>query len=75
MILNRSQTLLNSIAQYTADAMAQSIYQSSLANMTLQGVNKGYNAIRNTSLARGTSDPIICGQSICGSGDETCKYQ
>ena len=79
MPVHRSQTILNSIAEYTAQSMSQSIYQNSLANMTLSGVNKGYNTVGRTLYARGVSKPIVCGQSVCGSEDhptdEYCKYQ
>ena len=75
----RSQTILNSIKDYTAQSMSQSIYMNSLANMSLSGVNKGYNTVEHTMYARGVSKPIVCGQSICGSEDhptdEFCKYK
>lgn len=73
----RNLTILNSIIEATAGSMSHSIYQGSLANMSLSGVSKGYNTVQNTQYARGYSKAITCGTSMCGSDerpiDEFCK--
>ena len=74
----RNLTILNSIIDATAASMSHSIYQGSLANMSLNGINKGYNTVQNTQYARGYSKAITCGTSMCGSYerpiDEFCKH-
>ena len=77
MTYGRTQSMMNFVIDKTANAMGQSMYQASLANMSLQGVNRGYNTVQNTQYARGLSKGIICGKSACGSEenptDEYCK--
>lgn len=76
-MVGRNLSILNSLMEATAGSMSQSIYQTSLANMALKGVNRGYTAIENTQYARGRSKGITCGLSKCGSDenpvDEFCK--
>ena len=76
-MIGRNSSILNGIISRTATAMSQSIYQGTLANMALNGTNKGYNTVQNTQNARGYAKGITCGSSVCGSEahpiDEFCK--
>lgn len=78
-MIGRNTTILNSIIDSTATAMSHSIYQASIANLTLGTIQKGYNTVENTMYARGYSKAIVCGQSVCGSEehpiDEFCKLK
>lgn len=75
----RHSTILNSIITNASNSMSQSIHQNSIVNITMNGVNIGYNTIENTQYARGLSKPIVCGKSMCGSNsshtEEYCKYR
>lgn len=78
MIANRTNSLMNLVIDNTANSMSQTIYQNSMATISMYGVNKGYNTVENTQNARGLSMGIVCGKSVCGSErnptGEVCKY-
>jgi hypothetical protein len=78
-MVGRNSTILNSIIDRTAGAMSQSIYQSALSQIALNGTTKTFNTVENTLTARGEESGIICGESRCGHigapEDGVCKFE